>query len=556
MGYVPNSATTFISYFIPIVILPLLLLSERVVALSKMRDNQMLTKSRERDILMKASSRDNAKAERFTEGSGDNRAVDTKPHLERTIDAHFLAAVFAPGQIASLTVTLRLPNNPTFGQFKGVAVVSQDDGPVNIHLESKGFTVISEPPPSLTLPADRDSAPAAFQLRIEDTADRWLHVIVVQSGRVAGELVINRFDQLGSETRQAATPMMTQDADLAVIVRGDTAIVSSPRERACLFYEALPGIRPLPMPFRAMLQNRLKALYNSSADATKTDRELKIVGVELAHCLSPQLTELLRRADIRTVLLRHDEDFDFPLELCYLDNEVDPFFIGDRKVVCRWFLGVANPPDVVNKQIRRVAFLRGLDKASGPDEEMLNAIYPQKITALEGSSDVRKQLFASSDFDLIQFTGHCEITEAGLGGLQMADGSFVRIIDIGQLIAERAFTQAQPFVLLNACASAQPYISAIDRDSFAHRFVSSQACAFVGTLWPVAGTVANDFAAAFHLALRHNTVASALLSAKLAIVEQAKHIDELGDPSLEAIARQVAARSYCLFANPDLRLAA
>ena len=67
----------------------------------------------------------------------------------------------------------------------------------------------------------------------------------------------------------------------------------------------------------------------------------------------------------------------------------------------------------------------------------------------------------------------------------MEDGSFVRIIDIGQLVAERAFTKAQPFVLLNACASAQPYISGIDRDSFAHRFITSQACAFIGTLWPV-----------------------------------------------------------------------
>jgi CHAT domain len=476
---------------------------------------------------------------------------------ERTIDAHLLAPLFAPGQIASLTVTLRLPGNPTIGQFKGVALLSQDDDPVNVHLEARGFAVISEPPPPLALAADRDSPPVAFQLRIEDTAERWLHVIIVQSGQVAGELVINNFDQLGSDTREVAAPMVrVQEADLAVIIHEESAIVSSPRNRACRFYEQIPGIKPLATPFRAMLQNRLKALYDSNADAAKTDRELRVVGVELARCLSPQLTELLRRGDVRTVLLRHDENFDFPLELCYLDDEVDPFFIGDRKAICRWFLGVTNPPDVVEKRIHRVAFLRGLDKASEPDEQMLNNVYPEKITPLAGSADVRRQLFASSDFDLIQFTGHCEVSEAGLGGLQMADGSFVRIIDIGQLIAERAFTKAQPFILLNACASAQPYISGFGRDSFAHRFITSQACAFIGTLWPVSGGVANDFAAAFHLALKENTVAGALLSAKLKIVEQAKNVEEPGDPNILLIARQVAARSYCLFAHPDLRLAA
>ena len=211
---------------------------------------------------------------------------------------------------------------------------------------------------------------------------------------------------------------------------------------------------------------------------------------------------------------------------------------------------------MIAKRVRRVAFLRGADEASGHDEQTLKSAYPKGITTLTNAVDVRGQFFTSSDFDLVQFTGHCKINEDGLGGLQMADGSFVRMIDIGQLIEEQAFTKAQPFVLLNACASAQPYISGIGRDSFAHRFITSQACAFIGTLWPVAGAVANDFAAAFHSALKENTVAGALLSAKLTVVEQAKKSADAGNPTTLVIARQVAARSYCLFAHPDLRLAA
>jgi hypothetical protein len=34
---------------------------------------------------------------------------------------------------------------------------------------------------------------------------------------------------------------------------------------------------------------------------------------------------LLWRTDIRSVMLRHEDDFDFPFELCYLDDPSDPF---------------------------------------------------------------------------------------------------------------------------------------------------------------------------------------------------------------------------------------
>lgn len=79
----------------------------------------------------------------------------------------------------------------------------------------------------------------------------------------------------------------------------------------------------------------------------------------------------------------------------------------------------------------------------------------------------------------------------------------------------------------------------------------------LGLFWPVAGSVANDFAAAFHEALRTNTVGRALLSAKLAVVAKAAEaMAATPTPEIGAVARQVAARSYCLFSHPDLRLAA
>jgi CHAT domain-containing protein len=140
----------------------------------------------------------------------------------------------------------------------------------------------------------------------------------------------------------------------------------------------------------------------------------------------------------------------------------------------------------------------------------------------------------------------------------LADGKFLRLIEIGQLEEERAFTKVNPFVMLNACASAQPYLGLTGQDSFAHRFVTSQACAVVGTLWPVDGSVANDFARLFYEELASKPIGQALLDAKLALVSAAAMKNDANDQkqSLRHLARQVAVRSYCLFANPDLRVVA
>jgi hypothetical protein len=298
----------------------------------------------------------------------------------------------------------------------------------------------------------------------------------------------------------------------------------------------------------------LRALYDETAHPADTERELQIVGVELSRCLGPELRALLRRPDIGTLLLRHDEDFDFPLELCFLEDAAGGFFLGDRIVVCRWYLGVANPPDVISKRIGEVAFLRGNNAAAAPDEALLQRLYPNRTQTFSTLAQVREGVFKARRFDLIQFTGHCKVNDKGLGGLELADGSCIRMIDIGQLMSERAFTQTQPFVLLNACASAQPYIALTDRDSFARRFVAAEVCAFIGTLWPVAGSIANDFATAFHEALKTLTVGAALLAAKRSIVSHSEQTDATAAEALTAIARKVAARSYCLFSHPDLRI--
>ena len=90
-----------------------------------------------------------------------------------------------------------------------------------------------------------------------------------------------------------------------------------------------------------------------------------------------------------------------------------------------------------------------------------------------------------------------------------------------RLKAESMFAQAQPFVMINACASAQPYAALTNRDSFPHRFVMSQACAVVGTLWPISGPIANEFSRLFYGELfQQRPIGQALLAAKKALREK------------------------------------
>jgi HEAT repeat protein len=492
-----------------------------------------------------------------------DRDFVTDAATTRTIDANFFADRFVAGEMATLTITIRLPQNPARGRWQGRATFAPELGPIQIMLEAQGFTLVSELPPPFDVPKDSDTAPVAFEFRIEEATHRWLHIMLLQKGRSVGELIINDFSAVGQRAAQQITSSAVRsiaEADLMLVVRAAEGRVEacSPSDRASLDHIPMTGFKYPTIPFRELLADRLRALYDSRSDPAETARELQIVGVELAACLPTDLVKLLRRRDIQSVMLRHEDDFDFPLELCYLDDPDDPFFVGDRIAVCRWYLGVTSLPDIVSKRVRRVAFLKGSDEAFKADEILLNRLYPERTVTFAGRTDIVNKLFKTSDFDLIHFTGHCRQQDKASGGLELADGTFLRLIEIGQLESERAFAAAQPFVMLNACASAQPYLGLTQRGSFAHRFVTSRACAVVGTLWPVAGTVANEFVERFYTELASKPIGQALLAAKLALVRDDTGIRDGTDEvsRLRRLARQVAVRSYCLFANPDLRLVA
>jgi hypothetical protein len=109
---------------------------------------------------------------------------------------------------------------------------------------------------------------------------------------------------------------------------------------------------------------------------------------------------------------------------------------------------VSNPPDVVAKKIGKVAFLEGDARASAIDGTLLQRRFPGRAVTFASTTEVIDKVFKSKDFDIIHFTGHCEKPDEKKpiekpGGLAMKDGTYLRVVEVGQLKEERTFTAAR-----------------------------------------------------------------------------------------------------------------
>lgn len=493
-------------------------------------------------------------------GGEDPPDPDSEPRHNRLIDAQLHCPRFEVGERAYLLVVLRVEGSKPAGSWQ--KQVELELSPVSIRVEADGFQVLSDPPEPIKLVADKDSTPQAFEIEISSLEKPWLHIFLVQNGRQVGELLIKDFSSLtGSEPiKSSSAPFRPiSDPDLSLIVRSGESnfTVSSPRDRANFNMYSFEGFKYPDQMTRNAIRAEYKALYDSTSDVDKTERELQLLGVQLAKALPEGLSNILRRSDIRLVMMRHDTAFEFPLELCYLDGP-DPFFVGDRIAVCRWFMGDRCLPDVISKEVRQAAFLKGKTASASVDEALLQRIFHNRTKTFGTEMEVRERVFKTRDFDLIHFTGHCKTLPANTGKgavFEFFDGSHLELKNIGQLQAECAFREAAPLVVLNACASASPHMILMETDSFVHRFIESNACAVVATLWPISAPIANEFAGKFYEELQSKPIASAMLAARNALLNP--NSPSAGTVNTKRdLARRISLRSYCLFANPDLMLTA
>jgi hypothetical protein len=471
----------------------------------------------------------------------------------RVLDVNLLGGPIAPGHIVTLTAAILLLGSHRHGAWWKEVEADPAAGPLTFRLETSGFKIISPLPPPIPLPEDEDSQTCSFVLKVLDAMSRWITVIVMQDGRQIASLVITDFRQLeGAEVPGYNAPVRcVRSPDLTLLVRRLDRHVEAYSPSAVLNLHGVDwGELKQPAGDAAkMLRAQLRGLYDPSATSLMTELDMKIIGAQLARCLPADLADVLKSGRVRTLMLHHEDTFDFPFELCFLED----FFVGDVIAICRWYLGVSSFPDVVDKDIGRVAILAGDADASKMDTEMVKEMFGARAIVITSRDEALAKLFGTREFDLVHFVGHCSPNKYGVGCLELQDGSAISVMEIGQIKDISKFSAATPFVMLNGCSTGNPYVTFTGPDSFAHRFVEARACAFIGTLWPVEEAVAGKFARLFytHLIDGTHTVGTALLRAKKALVTL-----EVGEQltEMQKVARYVAARSYCLFANPDLRL--
>jgi hypothetical protein len=477
--------------------------------------------------------------------------ASTDTSSDRILDVKLAGGPPTPGELITLLIVIRLASSPLEGQFSKRVHIDPSGGPIDVTIDCAGFRVIPPVPKGIRLPAAADTEEQAVTLQVLEGTKRWITILLWQAGRQVADLTITDFGEPPS--RRSMLPMI---ADLSVIIRQSDSHLEgySPSDVLSLNGVDLGLLKqPMEQPIR-MLSAALQGLYDNTATPEATERKLQILGVELTNSLPEAFVDSISSGKVKTLMLQHEVSLDFPLELCFIQRGGDSFFVGDRIAVCRWYLGVRSLPEMTRKVVKKVAMLKGDTEASADDERTLSGTFSMPPVAISSKSQAVQQVFKTREFDALHFIGHCTSDEDGAGYLKLEE-DLLPVMEIGQLDSESTFGEAQPFVMLNGCGTGKPYISLSGKDSLPHRFVKRQACGFVGTLWPVDQAAASRFALVFYGKLRKGTpISKALIETKSVMLgkepdEHEPPLDELGK-----IACLLAARSYCLYANPDLQV--
>ena len=470
----------------------------------------------------------------------------------RILDVDMNGGPLVTGTELFLTAAVLLRGSKTFGKWAATIGFDPKAGPVMFHVTASGFDLLSNNKISLVVPVDSDSKRVVFSLRVTEAHVHWICLTLFQEGDQIGQITINDFsalDKAKGQNQQDSVGIFFH-SDLTLIARSNSSIIEAWSEPKNLNGVSLKEFKAPDQRQRVMVRDAIAMLYDPSADPKEQERELKIVGAELRKCLPDDLTTLLTSGEVKTLCLQHDKGVDFPFELCWFDESGGGFFLGDRIAVCRWFMGTHRVPKPRKTPVSNVAVLLGRSAASKRAAQMLKGVLPEFRT-FKTKKDVVENILKKKDFDILHFIGHCIRDKKG-ASLELAQGK-IEMMSIGQLKEETVFGERKPFVTLNGCSTTASYVSLFEEDSFAYRFVEAQACGFLGTLWSVDGRVANAFSRLFYRGLVSGlNVREALMKAKAKLLGEVKRDGESGKPNPVAV--HVAARSYCIFANPDLRL--
>lgn len=371
-------------------------------------------------------------------------------------------------------------------------------------------------------------------------------------------------------------------ADLDILIRttvtdGRTRVsytLNSPAGRAGFSYREIAGpslARP-PEQYQSYLIDKLRKLgegrdLNRSRRLTPKELEGKLtaIGRELyLELFSPEMRQVyreIRRSGVQSVRIISDEPW-IPWEMVRPYDDSPLFEIIDDDFLClqfeltRWLAGSAVPP-VSELRVRRLACIRTTTSLAKTDEE--RAFFAELATMQPGVQDASLELSAAlaaeafleaGSVDLLHFAGHgfFDASQPNESALPFPDGTLLRPIDLQGPLATR-MKQVRPLVFLNACSVGQQGFSLTRLGGWAERWVRGCECgAFVAPLWPVADTLALEFARTFYRALAAGeTFGQAGRSARRRARDLAP-----GDPSWLAYSIYADANGRLVFGDAEL----
>lgn len=293
---------------------------------------------------------------------------------------------------------------------------------------------------------------------------------------------------------------------------------------------AAPGqfVADLMAQINAAVRNR----WGQHSDAAR-ENLLKGIGTDLwAQILPP---------DLQAKLVAHWDDIDrlellcgeepLPWELLYCQDR--DAFMADHWLVFRWMYGAPAPFAVGTGPACYVMALPPLPSAE-KEVQAARAIYPSSeiwTTVDQVIAGLKK-----GDMGLLHFAAHNLIhyPNAGASAVQL-DGPYSQ----SMLAAQKKGSLAlHPLVFLNACSSAAAAEQLVGCASWAGRFLSAGAGAFIGSMWEIGDRSACGFSEAFY---RQTQSGSPLGEA----FRQARATLGGGDPTRFA---------YTFFGDPDAAL--
>jgi len=336
----------------------------------------------------------------------------------------------------------------------------------------------------------------------------------------------------------AATAPMARRATLAItysrpdrtyrfMLFGDAAGL---HEAELVLDEDLDALVP-----KLMAQANGLARGNAGYSKDGVEKVLTGIGAEMWKRLLPDRIKAVLAACWdgidRLDIVSNDDMLPWELLFAYTTGGPDMGFVSDKWLVTRWRFGAGAP----------------LDVGAGPPAYVVPSGAPQ---AASDEVDALRKIFPSDAVWKTVDELNKGIRRPGMGLLHIAAHNSVRYGDAAAsfISLDKPFPQSmlgpqlegvlehRPLVFINACASAAPTVQWQGATSWAARFLTAGAGAFIGSNWEVRDGTASDFAKEFY------TQAQKQQPLGLAFQRARAQNGGLGDPTRFA---------YSYFGHPD-----